>query len=113
MAISSIKVPGSRWRAALAALCACVVLLTGCAQAAHFCASGAGSLSQPGFNNADSSAARVPCLLCLSLQAPSLAALTVSVLPVGNSSAAVVPRTQLRRGTIQSFALYVRPPPAA
>ncbi len=109
--ISSIKAPGSRRRIALSVSLASVLLLVACAQAAHFCGPAAGPPSQPGFSNVDRSSPRVPCLLCVSLHAPSLAAPTVSVLPAGDSSAAVVILQPVRRSALQSFALYVRPPP--
>jgi hypothetical protein len=109
----SIKAPGSRWRTALAVFFASVLLLVGYAQAAHFCAPGVGTPSQPGFSNVDRSSPRVPCLLCIGLHTPSLAAPTVPVLPAGAPSAAIVTLQPVRRSGIQSFALYIRPPPAA
>ena len=113
VAISSIKAPDSRWRTALAFFCSSVLLLAGCVQAAHFCAPAVGTPSQPGFSNVDRSSPRVPCLLCLGLHAHSLAAPTVSVLPASAPSAAIVILQPVRKSGIQSFALYIRPPPAA
>jgi hypothetical protein len=109
----SINAPGSRWRTALAFFCASVLLLAGCVQAAHFCAPAVGTPSQPGLSNVDRSSPRVPCLLCIGLHAPSLAAPAVSVLPANAPSAAIVILRPVRRSGIQSFALYIRPPPAA
>jgi len=90
-----------------------VLLLVGYAQAAHLCATQPTSI-QHGFTSAEGvSAAAVPCLLCLSLHAPSLAAPAVFVIADRGSAPAVTASSPLRRNSLQSFALYVRPPPAA
>ena len=108
----SIKTLGSWWTRALAIGCASVLLLVGYAQAAHFCAVQPTPV-QHSFTGVDGVSAQVPCLLCLSLHAPSLAALTVFVLPVRDSSPAIVVPQPVFRSNLQSFALYIRPPPAA
>jgi len=107
-----MKAPGSRWRTALAIFCASTLLLAGYVQAAHFCAPPA-TASQHGIGKVDRDSTRVPCLLCISLHAPSRAALLVSVNPASDSSAAVAVLQPVFRSGVQSFALYVRPPPAA
>lgn len=110
--VFSMKAQGSRCRTALAVFCASTLLLVGCVQAAHFCAPAATS-SQQGIGNLDRGSARVPCLLCISLHAPSRAALPVSVSPASDTSAAVVALQPAFRSGVQGFALCVRPPPAA
>ncbi|HYN14183.1 MAG TPA: hypothetical protein VES66_00165 [Terriglobales bacterium] len=107
-----MKAPGSRWRTALTVFCASVLLLVGCVQAAHFCAPLA-SANRDGIGNVARDSTRVPCLLCISLHAPSRAALLVSVNPASDSSAAIVVLQPVFRSGVQAFALYVRPPPAA
>ncbi len=107
-----METPGSRWRGALAVFCAGVLLLAGYVHVGHFCAPPA-TASRHSFSNADLGSTRVPCLLCISLHAPSLAALTVSMLPGGDSSAATVVRQPVFRSGVQGFALYIRPPPVA
>jgi hypothetical protein len=108
----SSKTAGSWWTRALAIGCAGVLLLAGYAQAAHLCAIQP-TPSQHGFTSVDGLSAPVPCLLCLSLHAPSLAAPAVFLLPVRSSSQAIVVPQPVFRSNMQSFALYVRPPPAA
>ncbi len=107
-----MKTPGSRWRAALVVFCASVLLLSGCVHVAHFCAPPAVA-SRHSFGNADRGSTRVPCLLCVGLHAPSLAAPTVCVLPAADSSAAIVALQPVFRSGVQGFGLYIRPPPAA
>jgi hypothetical protein len=90
-----------------------VLLLAGYVQAAHICASPAAALQHSLLNNADGGSARMPCLVCISLHAPSLAAPMVSVLSGGDSSAAIVVLQPVSQLCAHGFALYVRPPPAA
>jgi hypothetical protein len=111
VAISSMKAPGSR-RKAMPVFCASVLLLVGYVQAAHFCALPA-TASQHGIGCVDLGSTRVPCLLCISLHAPSRAALLVSVSPASDSSAAMIVFQPVFRSGVQGFALHVRPPPAA
>jgi len=106
--------PSSRWRTALAVLCAGVLLLAGYVHAAHFCASPGTSQQQSLVNNnVDRGSAQMPCALCISLHAPSLAAPTISLFSGGASSAAVVDLQPVFCCGVQGFALHVRPPPAA
>jgi hypothetical protein len=108
----SIKTLGPGWRRALAVCCAGILLFAACTQAAHFCAL-PGSGGEHSFSNVDAVSAPVPCLLCLSLHAPSLAAPKVFLLPIRDSSPALVVRQPVFRNDMRSFASYVRPPPAA
>jgi tRNA(Arg) A34 adenosine deaminase TadA len=104
--------PRPRGRAALAVFGAAVLLLAGHMHLAHFCIPPA-TTSQPSLGSADRSSTHMPCLMCISLHAPSRAAPAVSVFPVGDSSAVTVALQPAFRSGVQGFALYIRPPPAA
>jgi len=89
---------GCRWRAAVAVLCAFLVVLAGAVQVAH---------SHP-----VATASHADCSLCvaahIALQAPQTPA---QAAPSAVVTAVEVAPVQVGRTAVRSFALFTRPPP--
>jgi hypothetical protein len=101
------------WAAWLGAACIVLLLVGTTAQAVHFCgvpAVGSGGTAQ--LSAVSSSGNSTLCLTCLMAQSAAAALFFITFFPTRLRSAVVRPPQVRPRSFLDSFHLYVRPPPA-
>ena len=108
MSSSDRKTPGAKW---LARLCLAVLLLSTTAQTVHFCDLSISS-DRAILQSRPVSHTNAVCLICMMAYSAAAAVLLVSFSPTFRKRGrASVPQARPRL-FLESFQLYVRPPPA-
>jgi hypothetical protein len=108
----NIRYRQTQWPTCLALVCLATVLLSTTIQTAHFCAF-RGANKQAALELDPSSSGSPVCLICLMSPSTSAIILLVAFFIVSRSNAFVGRRRTPLRPILDSFDLYIRPPPLA